>query len=661
MKRKINILIILLLFLGQWSPFLSVNAASSSATLGVNVQPTKPDGYLIDTNTEVATADINININPEGILDVENREKAMDVIFLIDVTGSMTRGLLGQLLGSLLGIDSKMERTKKAVEKTIDNLNGKVINGDRFAMIPFNEADRLFAKDREGIPFNPKDQPKSEVQEHLKSVKSKVKELKADFPNLLEKTNYHAALNRANELFADSDNTKYIILLTDGRSTAGPSTVTRNVDGIYEPQVCLFCKKYYIKQDNTQIFNNVLGWHTEFNYNGYPPFTTFKYSKKYNVYDLAAIDMASALAANKVKIFSVWIGNWKKEDKQFLTELSGTTGADSYTAKSVEELNNSLIRITEEMNHSAMKDIQLKINLNDVSFPDNGHVGIPEDSSAIKTEDGNYVLVSIPDVVYNADSKTPSPFVKSFSMEFDKAGEYTFHNVKLTYTDLAGRKQSIDVPFTINVMDNESFGLKFKNPPYAINVYKNPTNLTLDLNSEIEVVPPPGVKPEDIEMPTQFTWTSSDNKVAKVSNGVVTATGVGTTKITVEAKDKKDNSIKAETPVKVNLKGITFNKTSYEFTDGKNMFSELLPQPNGFNINPEVFEWDVNTEGLFTVDDNGVLHRGGLTEYGFVIITAKLKDTYKIDGDPVAPHDTATTLIKINKTDGPIGDPLKEW
>ncbi|NSL51595.1 VWA domain-containing protein [Calidifontibacillus erzurumensis] len=658
--KKGIILFIVSIFLLNMGYSTTVNAASSNASLSVSVQPSKPDGYLIDLNTEVATADVHVNINPQGILDLEKREKPMDVVFLIDVTGSMNRGLLGQLLGLLLGIDSKMERTKKAVEQMINNIKGNVIDGDRFAMIPFNEADRLFAKEREGIPFNPINQSKSQVQEHLEMVKSKVKSLKADYPNLLEKTNHYSALKRAEELFANSNNTKYIILLTDGKATAGPDKVVRNIDGYYKPQVCLFCKKYYIKQDNTTIFNNILGLHTEFNYNGYPPLTTFIYSEKYNVYDLATMDLASTLAAKNVKIFSVWIGNWTNADKQYLAELSGITGAQSYTAKTVEEINNSLTRIAEEMNQSAMKDIQLSINLNNVSFPDGGHVGIPEGSNAIKTEDGNFIKVNFPEVVYKAGAGTPNPFNKFFTMEFDKAGTYTFHDVTLSYTNLAGQKQVLDVsPLTIKVVDNQSFGLRFKNPPYAINVYRGVN--TLSLKDELEIVPPPGVKVEELDIPTEFTWASSNEKIGKVSDGIVTATGLGTMKVTVEARDKKGNIIKAETPVKVNLKGIKFKNASYDFIDGKDMFKELIPKPDGFHIDPEAFEWSINRNGLFTVDDQGVLHRGGLTEYGFAILTVKLKDEYKINGDPIHPDDKATTLIKVNKSSGPLHDPLNEW
>lgn len=650
-KRRVTIVIIFLMIFSQW-PALNAGAESSTASLKTDIKPTNSQ-YIIDVNTGVATAGVNINIKPQGILDLGVRKQPVDLIFMIDVSGSMNRGLITGILGKLLGIDKQVEAAKKAAQQSIDNFKNKAIDGDRIGLLTFSDSNN------EALSFNAKDQKKEQIIAHLTDMSSKVMGLNAEFPNLAEDTNLVTALKRAENMFGDSGNTKYIVLFTDGKIVDNSKqTVIKDVDGYYEPQICLLaCKKDYIKQDNVTITNNILGQRSEFSYNG----KMYKYSKVLNVSDIIAIDLAEYFAAKNIKINTVEI-RAQNNDEKFLSLLSTTSGGTFATASSGDDIMTNVEHIIETINQSKMRDIQLKINLHNVSFPAGGHLTIPEDSSAIKTADGNYVLINIDDVIYNAGAGTPSEFNKLFTMEADKAGLYSFKDVKLNYTNLAGESKSVDAPFSINVIDTESFGLKFKNPPYAINVYKNPSKLTLDLRNEVEIVPPPGLKIDDIEKPTDFTWSSSDETVAKVSGGIVTATGVGKTEITVEVKDKK-NIPPASAPVKVNLAGISFGKTIYEYTPGspKNMFNELNVKPNGFNIFPTAFKWTVTGDHeILTVDDSGKIKQPG-SKCGFVILTAELKDEYKIDGDPVAPHDKATTLIKINKKDGKIGDPLKEW
>lgn len=677
-NKGLILFMLCLLLSGQLSYLIGV-ASASSESLMINLEPTKPEGYAIDMNSGVATADIILNIDPQGKLENEPRLKPMDVIFVLDVGVSK----LDDTERDLLRYQSKIKAYKDAARASIETLKGKAINGDRFALITFDSVAKVNKNFENGVdPTTQLNGIKAEVDKIkdgtgfglldllIAILKGLTTFLGIDFSGL---ANYEAALNLANQTFGNSTNSKYIIFITDGKPGGSDSkTVTRDIDGFYEPQICLGCenKKYYIKQDNTKIFNNVLGNFSEFNYNGNPPIvnklgiklTRFKYSRNYNIFDLAAIDAAGKLAEKDAKLYSIGFGTKRGSDAEFLRELSNLTGATSYTAENKDQLTSDMQRIIDVVTKTALKNIKLTVNLKNGEFPADYHIGIPEDSNAYKTEDGNFAIISIPDIEYLPDGGTPNQVDLPFTMEFDKPGNYTFHDAKLTYTDFAGQEQSVDAPFTIKVIDNESFGLKFKNPPYAINVYKNPSKLTLDLNSELEVVPPPGLKLEDIEKPTKFTWSSSDEKVAKVNNGIVTATGVGTTVITVEAKDKKDNIIRATTQVKVNLQGISFGKTLYEFTSGsKNMFNELKAKPNGFNFSPTNFNWTVSGDNtILSVDSSGIIERNG-TEAGFVILTAELKDEYKIDGDPAQPNDKATTLIKINKTDGSIGDPQKEW
>ncbi|HHY72828.1 MAG TPA: hypothetical protein GX497_06315 [Bacillus bacterium] len=118
------ILFITILLLGQLLYPLSSKADLGSASLNADVKPTKSE-YLIDMNTGVARADINANIVPKGILDSNSRKQLVDIIFMIDVSGSMNRGLITGLLGKLLGIDKQVEAAKKAAQQSIENFKKK--------------------------------------------------------------------------------------------------------------------------------------------------------------------------------------------------------------------------------------------------------------------------------------------------------------------------------------------------------------------------------------------------------------------------------------------------------------------------------------------------------------------------------------------------------
>lgn len=124
LKRIVPILFITILLLGQLLYPLSSKADLGSASLNADVKPTKSE-YLIDMNTGVARADINANIVPKGILDSNSRKQLVDIIFMIDVSGSMNRGLITGLLGKLLGIDKQVEAAKKAAQQSIENFKKK--------------------------------------------------------------------------------------------------------------------------------------------------------------------------------------------------------------------------------------------------------------------------------------------------------------------------------------------------------------------------------------------------------------------------------------------------------------------------------------------------------------------------------------------------------
>lgn len=669
MKRKsiVSILLTSLLLFGQLSFPVIINADASSASLNVSMTPTKPEGYLLDPVAGIAKADMKLTVDPQGSIDSETRIKSMDLIFIIDISDSMDRGLLGDILGGLLGIKSKIDAAKQSVTNTINIISEKALPGDRFALISFNN------NANEEVGFNGENQTVEEIKQHLENIDEKVQDLN---PALfkIEKANYNAALAMAEEMFGESKNTKYVIFLTDGKPSVGPTEVIRNIDGYFIRQSCiLFCKEEYIKKDNVKIESK---WgDLVFTYNG----KEYKYSEDDNLLDLSALDAASSLANKNVKIFAGGLGEWNSTDKQFLAELSELTGGESFTAKTVSELDNRLEHVLEVISQAAMKDIQLKINLkHNVSYPSGGHVDIQESSTVYKSEDGNYAIVNVPDIDYVADEGPPSQLNKIFTMEFDKSGIYSFNDVNFTYTDLKGHTQSESFSFTVNVVDEYTIGLKFPYHKYAIDVMNNmeygyddannryelgglSSDFTINLKDDIEVIPIPGKEDEETEMPEELIWSSGNTNIVTVnSDGDVKATGLGSTFI--EVADASNPDIRAITEVKVNLKAITFDSSSYKYVDGLNLFNKIIPYPSGFKINSEAFTWENDRTEILTVDDGGVLHRPGADDAncGFVILTIKLLDDYKIDIENEKVE--AQTLVKVPpKADDDFQEPKKQW
>ncbi|HHY72827.1 MAG TPA: VWA domain-containing protein [Bacillus bacterium] len=650
-KKVFHSLIALLFVLTQFCP-ISTSAASSSASLGINVTPTNTKGYLIDNETGAAVADIYANVIPEGVFNGETRVKPMDVIFIVDVSFSMMDTLNYEWKnGWLLQIVSKLEGARRASNSLIEQLKKTTIDGDRFALITYHQSAEKFTN------FNESNQSRNDVNKHLDKINKKIQDSKIK----LSGTNYYKALKMADEMFVDSNNTKYVIFLTDGKPNHGPNNVKRDINGMYQQSGCLNCKKVYIEQEDTTITNHLLGQspflhRSEFKHNG----KTYKYSYEYNVYDLAAFDVANTFAAKNVNLYSIGLGKWYNSDKKFLNNLSKITGGKSFIAQTADELKNQLLHIGEDINQTTMRDIQLKINLKNVSFPDGGHVGIPEDSDAIMMKSGkeHNLYVNIPEINYKVGAGTPPAMNKLFTLEFDQPGAYTFNDVSLSYTNLAGQKQNVPATaFTINVLDNDSIGLKFLNPPYKINAYKDET--MLDLTTEVVFDPEPE-EDDEIEFP-ELTWSSSDPSVVTVVDGIVTAKGIGATTITAESVDNP--SLKATAPVQVNLKALKFKLASYEYKLGKEMYPELEDPVYNFNLNPEAIEWEVNRPDILTVDDKGVIEQAG-SQCGFVIVTAKLKDDYKFNSNPSDPGYEiveAKTLIKVPADASKIDGSGKEW
>lgn len=117
------------------------------------------------------------------------------------------------------------------------------------------------------------------------------------------------------------------------------------------------------------------------------------------------------------------------------------------------------------------------------------------------------------------------------------------------------------------------------------------------------------------------SWTSSNKKVATVSSaGVVKAVGVGTTTITVKAKDGSQKKASCKVTVKQAISSIDLNQTSVTMIKGKTITLVANIKPNGIS-NKEI-TWTSSNPRIATVSSTGVV-KGIATGTATIIVKDK--------------------------------------
>lgn len=99
------------------------------------------------------------------------------------------------------------------------------------------------------------------------------------------------------------------------------------------------------------------------------------------------------------------------------------------------------------------------------------------------------------------------------------------------------------------------------------------------------------------------TWSTSDESVASVSNGVVTAKKVGTATITAKAGDKTATCTITVVPILVT--GVSFDKTNLKMIEGdtQTLIATITPD-NATNSN---VTWESSNNSIVRVDQNGMV------------------------------------------------------
>lgn len=172
-----------------------------------------------------------------------------------------------------------------------------------------------------------------------------------------------------------------------------------------------------------------------------------------------------------------------------------------------------------------------------------------------------------------------------------------------------------------------------KVPVTSVSLNKSSTDIYIGSTETLEAT----VSPNDATIKT-ISWESSNNSIATVENGVVTAVAVGTTTITAKSTDDPTKSASCAVTVSpIAVTGVTLNKTSIRLL--KDATETLTATVSPANATNKTVTWTSSNEDVATVTSEGVVTAKAV---GTATITVTTEDGSK----------TATCTVKV--TDGSI-------
>lgn len=137
------------------------------------------------------------------------------------------------------------------------------------------------------------------------------------------------------------------------------------------------------------------------------------------------------------------------------------------------------------------------------------------------------------------------------------------------------------------------------------------------------------------------SWSSSNKKVATVSNGTVTAVGAGTAEITVNSDGVRAKCKVTVTAKTVAVTGIKLSHTTARLKEGESFTLKATLQPDGASGK---IEWSSSNKSIATVDANGKVKA---VKAGEVNIIAKAGGKEAKCVLTVTPKSAATSEVKV--------------
>ena len=141
------------------------------------------------------------------------------------------------------------------------------------------------------------------------------------------------------------------------------------------------------------------------------------------------------------------------------------------------------------------------------------------------------------------------------------------------------------------------------------------------------------------------TWTSSDEAIATVANGEVTAVKEGTATITAKAGDKSATCAVKVAKKVIAVTGIALDKTSVGMTEGEE--TQLTATVTPDNATDKTVTWTSDATAIATVDNTGKVKA---IKEGSATITAKAGDKTATCTVTVAKSIIPVTSVTLDKT-----------
>ena len=253
--------------------------------------------------------------------------------------------------------------------------------------------------------------------------------------------------------------------------------------------------------------------------------------------------------------------------------------------------------------------------------------------------DESKLVASASDTYYNSDG---SSWIRRINIEWNipsniQPGEYTVA-VKLEFYSWMRWNEAPRV-YTVQ---------KFITDKYVRSTSVKLNKKSLQLEPGEEFTLNASVLPANASNPYIVSWSSSDESVATVSLGDVTAKSEGTAVITVESYDGTKATCRVTVKSSyVPVSSISFKSSSYTVMKGRK--ETLVPYIEPVNATNKSCYFESSDTSIATVDSNGVVT--GLQE-GVVTITA-----YSNDNGGYA----KCNIIVSSKKNGLIEDSDKKW
>ncbi len=148
----------------------------------------------------------------------------------------------------------------------------------------------------------------------------------------------------------------------------------------------------------------------------------------------------------------------------------------------------------------------------------------------------------------------------------------------------------------------------------------------------------------DNEANRKVTWTTSNSKVATVSNGKITAKSVGTATITVKTANGKKATCKVTVKNQVNPTSVKLSKTSVTLYKGKTTTLKATVNPS--NATNKKVTWTTSNKKVATVSNGKITAKG----VGTATITVKTANGKKATCKVTVKKQVNPTSVKLSKT-----------